>query len=665
MAVAFVSTANATSAGTGTVVVTAPANIATGVYLLAFVSTDNSTTPTAPSGFALITSVTSAAPYEYAYGKFASASEPASYSWTVAGNAQVTMLVYSGVYSPMPTDGTSTSTATGATTANTGSLTNVNQGDIYVACYTDTAQVTFSTPTGMTARNSVSVANSTAYAFDVQLTSGGNTAIAAKSSTISASSNYSTVAVALQPVLPLVETLVDAFSTNDLSSTLYTGSYGVSYDSTNQRASVTGTGTGYSSLTSSNAAPYTLAGSAFFVQMTLDNTAASAVSNVQILPATSNGRGGTRMELIWQQGSPNTLIARELNGGYGTVGTSGTSTAFSPGQTIWVAFAEGAGATKLGLSALPTGTVGYYVATTWGSWTLLKSSSTPTWVTQVQQIMGGNNTTSGVSGHTTYYDNLNAQPVAASSTTGNLTFTGTGVVAGGTVGNGAMTFAGSGADVATVATQGQLTFAGAGTVGAASSTANGSVTFSGSGSLTVTASGGAGSLAFQGSGGAAGVTPGGSGVLSFAGSGNVGAAIAGTGAATYAGVGVGTAAIQGSGSLTLSGNAGGSGRASASGFLYYQGTGTVGAQRPATGSGAVTYVGGGAVTPTATGFGVLGFSGAGTLGVSAPNTNATLTFTGSGVIQVSPRNITVIATLGPRRWRIAQFTTSKNISSSN
>ncbi len=113
-----------TASGAGTsIAVSAPASIASGDYLLAHIATSSAgTISTPPTGWNLITTVTSSGGnLTYVYGLVAGASEPASYTWTVAASVNYSGAIsrFTGVDVQAPVS-SSFGTATTGTSHSTG-----------------------------------------------------------------------------------------------------------------------------------------------------------------------------------------------------------------------------------------------------------------------------------------------------------------------------------------------------------------------------------------------------------------------------------------------------------------------------------------------------------------------------------------------------------------
>jgi hypothetical protein len=252
---------------------------------------------------------------------------------------------------------------------------------------------------------------------------------------------------------------------------------------------------------------------------------------------------------------------------------------------------------------------------------------------------------SGTDGYGLSVAYVEANTASSFQPTGNATQTGAQVA------KEALTFAvkvaaGSSAFTGSVALAGTGSLTGSGKPAASGSTAPsgaGALALGGTPATSGTAStGGTGALTLSGVASPAGsLTLGGTGSLSFtAGTGYTGTLnLSGTGGLALAGTPKpgGSLALGGNGSLTLSGNGAGAG----AGSLTLGSTGTLTLSWTVTATGALNLAGLG--TPTATG---------------QPATGGTLGLAGMGVLTLSgvplglPVDITVTASLDPRRWAV-------------
>jgi PKD repeat protein len=142
-----------TTAGT-TVTVAAPSGTASGDVLVSCLALNGSTVKTAPAGWSAIVGVTSVSnPRVYGYYKVAGASEPTSYSWTLASSVAngAGIARYSGASGP---DGAAAQ-ASGAsgTTGTVPGVTTTTAGAMVVGCMgvnSSSATSTITPPSGMT-----------------------------------------------------------------------------------------------------------------------------------------------------------------------------------------------------------------------------------------------------------------------------------------------------------------------------------------------------------------------------------------------------------------------------------------------------------------------------------------------------------------------------------
>ncbi len=195
--------------------VATPSGVATGNLMIATVSLRDATaTLTPPVGWALQASVATAGPTskQYVYTKVATASEPASYSFSWAGGSGASdssgvILAYSGIWAGAGSniDTWTTATANAATSAVTAAGTAAYPQDMILALYGTAGDSSFTTPSGMTVRATVASQSgapgvrSATGTFDVIQAAAG--AVAAKSSTIT-NRDETAVMVAIRPAAP-------------------------------------------------------------------------------------------------------------------------------------------------------------------------------------------------------------------------------------------------------------------------------------------------------------------------------------------------------------------------------------------------------------------------------------------------------------------------------
>lgn len=165
MSIAFVSE----SANTGTTI-TAPSGIVAGNLLLLFVGTGRSAAATA-SGFTAIGTPTTANRVTPFY-KWATGSEPSSYTVGPSSFTNGAILQYSGVDATTPIDVYAFSAGGTSTPASLPSLTTTNASEVIVQALYDNNGNAASTPSGLTNRASYH-SGTTIYAWDSAAASAG------------------------------------------------------------------------------------------------------------------------------------------------------------------------------------------------------------------------------------------------------------------------------------------------------------------------------------------------------------------------------------------------------------------------------------------------------------------------------------------------------------
>src|SRR5436309_1319860 len=103
MTISYVASSTASLTG-GAVSVNVPAGVVSGDYMITILSSGNTNTITPPAGWTPLSVNTSANWQFYVYGKVASASEPASYSWTTSTIVNIVCAAYHSNMGPMSID---------------------------------------------------------------------------------------------------------------------------------------------------------------------------------------------------------------------------------------------------------------------------------------------------------------------------------------------------------------------------------------------------------------------------------------------------------------------------------------------------------------------------------------------------------------------------------
>ena len=187
------------------------------LLFVAVAITSNAATITTPSGWTINSSNSLNSQNLYTYRRVATASEPASYTWTysVAITASAWEGAYIGVNTASPIDANgSGSGQVNTLTHSTSSFTANTAGDQILAAYSVNALVTMSTPTGMSAQTTLSSNGTnpvTLAVFDGFQTTAGT--VSSKASTSSALATDANNAFAFKPAGTNIVTLGSATTT--------------------------------------------------------------------------------------------------------------------------------------------------------------------------------------------------------------------------------------------------------------------------------------------------------------------------------------------------------------------------------------------------------------------------------------------------------------------
>ena len=211
------STTNSVVNGT-TLIMNTPTGVQQDDLLFVAVAiTSNAATITTPSGWTINSSNSLNSQNLYTYRRVATASEPASYTWTysVAITASAWEGAYIGVNTASPIDANSSGSGQVNTlTHSTSGFTANTAGDQILAAYSVNALVTMSTPTGMSAQTTLSSNGTnpvTLAVFDGFQTTAGT--VSSKASTSSALATDANNAFAFKPAGTNIVTLGSATTT--------------------------------------------------------------------------------------------------------------------------------------------------------------------------------------------------------------------------------------------------------------------------------------------------------------------------------------------------------------------------------------------------------------------------------------------------------------------
>ncbi|NUR75804.1 MAG: hypothetical protein HOQ28_05890, partial [Thermoleophilia bacterium] len=207
-----------------------PTGVTTGNLMVATVSLRDATaTITPPAGWTLLTSIATsgATTKQYVYTKVAGAGEAGPYSWSWASgsgasDSSAVILAYSGIWAGAGSniDTSTTATANATTSAATAAGTATYAQDMILALYGTAGDSSFTTPTGMSVRSSVSSQSgapsvrSSSGSFDVIQAASG--AVGAKSSTIT-NRDMTAVMVAIRPAAATASASLSTLSASPTS----------------------------------------------------------------------------------------------------------------------------------------------------------------------------------------------------------------------------------------------------------------------------------------------------------------------------------------------------------------------------------------------------------------------------------------------------------------
>ena len=228
-AIVFQAAASAANAAAptspATLTINAPAGVSANDLMVAQIAVNGGTdtTVTAPSGWTLIRRTDNTTNVgEASYYKVATASEPASYAWTITDGvgtprAAGGILAYAGVNDSSPVDVSSGTSGGSSTSVSAPTVTTTTDLDLVDGLFATDTGTTFTAPSGMTERSDVrntSANGPSAETADFTKTPAGATG--AKAATAGAASNWvaQLVALKLDTVAPTGTVSAPAASSN-------------------------------------------------------------------------------------------------------------------------------------------------------------------------------------------------------------------------------------------------------------------------------------------------------------------------------------------------------------------------------------------------------------------------------------------------------------------
>lgn len=205
------STAQNGSSGGSTLTISVPAGTSLGDVMVAFVTSTNTTAPTAPSGWSTVsgasTSITGGGSLTV-YTHVAGLNEPASYSWSLGGTFQASGAIgsYTGVDNTTPVQTSSSSTNNSKSAVAPSVTTTANNTMVLVGLgYNNASAETVTPPSGPTqeeaVQNSGAAVIGTNYADFVQAAAG---ATPTESYALTSKSPWGTATVALKPAASIL-----------------------------------------------------------------------------------------------------------------------------------------------------------------------------------------------------------------------------------------------------------------------------------------------------------------------------------------------------------------------------------------------------------------------------------------------------------------------------
>jgi hypothetical protein len=186
-----------------------PAGTQENDLMFVMIAHNGSATFSAPSGWTLTSNLTASGQAVRSWRRIASASEPASYTFTFGSTVPLAAWAgsYIGVDPTTPFDNSAPNAQNG-TTHTTGNFSTTSANDLLVVGYSLAAVATFSTPSGLTPQATVSTSGSPAVTlavFDTIQSSAG--AVPQKTSTSSVSAQGANMVFAFRPIASNTVTL--------------------------------------------------------------------------------------------------------------------------------------------------------------------------------------------------------------------------------------------------------------------------------------------------------------------------------------------------------------------------------------------------------------------------------------------------------------------------
>ncbi|HEV8656917.1 MAG TPA: hypothetical protein VGR85_15535, partial [Candidatus Limnocylindria bacterium] len=177
--------------------------------MVAIVAGNGTTGMTPPGGWTQTSSAAGGGAWQYTYRRIATASEPATYTWSfdTTGRVAAWMGSYIGVNTASPYDASVQANQNG-TTHTTGNLTTNSANELLVVAFSLAASATFTTPSGLVPEAAVSSGGSPAESLAVFDTIQSNAgAVGQKTSTSSASAQGFNIVSAFRPIASNTVTL--------------------------------------------------------------------------------------------------------------------------------------------------------------------------------------------------------------------------------------------------------------------------------------------------------------------------------------------------------------------------------------------------------------------------------------------------------------------------
>ncbi len=198
MSIAYRSSSTATAAAATSVTVAAPSGVAQyDLLITVLVMGTATTTVTPPTGWVAVNGLLS--PMLAVWYKFAGASEPANYTWSVARSETltVTVLDYTGTDGTAPVIATTAQINTSSVAAVAPGLTTPNANTMVLALVGTTSNVTFTAPSGFTSRGTLSASGASVWTGEQAYATSG-TATGTVTTPLSGSALSATMLLCLQ-----------------------------------------------------------------------------------------------------------------------------------------------------------------------------------------------------------------------------------------------------------------------------------------------------------------------------------------------------------------------------------------------------------------------------------------------------------------------------------